>query len=171
MVLGVIGGSLLGFAAKGPAASASAPPAADHLYLTIQINPENGWPQFSPANFTVPRGEVIVTIIDYDSPEAWSACPCVVNGTVGNIESVNGTPYHAISKANVAHTFFVPKLGIFAFSPGMSTVTFTTWFNETGSFTWMCVTPCGADGYTGGAMGPGGGLAGYMTGTISVAGS
>lgn len=166
LVLGALAGGILGYLSRGPTFAATTPTAPDHLYLTVQINPQTGWPQYSPANFTVPRGEAVVTIVDYDAPMAWDACPCVVTGTAGNVETVNGTALHDVSKANVAHTFYVQSLGIFAYSPGLSTVSFTVWFNETGTFTWVCVTPCGTNGYTGGPMS----TPGYMRGTITVAG-
>ena len=63
------------------------PTTTSYENLTISINnssgPSNGWPQYTPANFTVPTGRVIFTITDNDSPTAWSSCPCVVTGYGG----------------------------------------------------------------------------------------
>ena len=144
----------------------STPPAGPaHMYLTVQINPLTGWPQFSPANFTVPVGEVVFTIVDYDSPMNWVGCTCNVSGTVGGTETVNGTSMPAVPSSNVAHTFAIPSLHVNVLSPGMSTVTFTIDLTHGGTFTWYCQTPCGTNGYTGGPMS----TPGYMTGTMSVA--
>ncbi len=154
----------LGMRGAAPATSSgSASPS--YLYLTVNLNPVTGWPQYTPANFTVPKGEVVVTIYDFDAPASWASCPCNVTGVVGNEESVNGTWTSQLPSSNVAHTFGIPSLGLFVISPGMSTVTFTAWFNTPGAYTWMCVTPCGTQGYTGGAMS----VAGYMSGTMTVA--
>ena len=146
-------------------ASPSSPPptGAAHAYLTVQINPETGWPQYSPANFTVPAGAVVFTIIDYDSPTNWTGCSCNVTGTVGGTEIVNGTSHSVVPNTNVAHTFSIPSLHLNVLSPGMSTVTFTVDLTQAGTFTWYCVTPCGTNGYTGGPMS----TPGYMTGTIT----
>jgi hypothetical protein len=146
----------------GPTSTQPTGPA--HMYLTIQINPVTGWPQYSPANFTVPAGEVVFTIVDYDSPMNWTSCTCNVNGTVGGTETVNGTSYSVVSNANVAHTFDIPSLHLNVMSPGMSTVTFAVDLTQAGTYTWMCVTPCGINGYTGGAMS----TPGYMSGTMTV---
>jgi len=137
-----------------------------YLNLSIQINATNGWPQYVPANFTVPAGRVIVTIVDHDMPMNWSQCPCVVNGTAGNVEDINGTPYHVVPSSNVAHTFNIPALGIAVYSPGQSVVTFTLYLNQTGSFVWACIAPCGAgsDPYSTPPMG----VPGYMMGTLTV---
>lgn len=145
-------------------ASPAAPSGPGYLYLTIQLNPQTGMPQYSPANFSVPRGEVIVSIADFDAPVAWSGCTCNVTGTVGSSERVNGTATQELSPANVAHTFTIPKLGINVLSPGGSTVVFTVYFNQTGEFDWFCMDPCGADGATGAPMG----TAGYMQGVVTV---
>lgn len=150
-----------------PAAAAPTAAAPQYLYLTVQINPVTGWPQYSPANFTVGTGTVIVTIYDYDAPSAWPACPCEVTGTASGGESVNGSlPMTTVPSQNVAHTFTVPALGLAVFSPGTSTVEFTVNLTAPGAYTWMCTAPCGTDGYTGGAMS----LPGYMSGTMTVVG-
>lgn len=163
MVLLVVWAAASATADASPAPAPLAAPA--HMYLTVQINPETGWPQYSPANFTVPAGAVIFTIVDYDSPMNWTGCACNVTGTVGGTETVNGTSLSVVPNANVAHTFSIPSLHLNVLSPGMSTVTFTADLTHAGTFTWYCETPCGTNGYTGGPMG----TPGYMTGTITVA--
>lgn len=107
-----------------------------------------------------------MTITDHDAPASWPGRPCNVAGTVGNLEVVNGTPMTEASNTNVAHTFAIPSLGLNVESPGQSTVTFTVWFNETGSFQWFCETPCGTNGCTGGPMS----TPGYMSGALTVTG-
>jgi hypothetical protein len=168
IVIATFGAGFLG-AAQGQG-SASAPKAVgptgpSYLYLTIQLNPTTGMPQYSPANFTVLQGEVIVTISDFDTPVAWDGCTCNVTGTVGNTELVNGSATRDVSSANVAHTFTVPALGLNVLSPGESTIVFTAYFNATGVFQWFCEDPCGADGVTGAPMGTNG----YMQGALTVA--
>lgn len=158
--VGYLGASMT----SGPPAPASASSAPTDLYLTININPYTGWPQYTPANFSVPEGTVMVTITDYDAPGNWSGCLCNVTGTVGGIETVNGTPTSDVSSANVAHSFDIPALGLNVVSPGLSTVTFTLQLNQTGTYTWYCMAPCGYP-----PEGPMG-VPGYMTGTMTVVG-
>lgn len=134
--------------------------------LTVNLNPVNGWPQFSPANFTGAPGRVIFTITDNDMPMNWSGCPCVVTGTNGSVEEINGSPTHIVSSDNVAHTFNVPRLGLSIYSPGDSVVRFTAVLLNPGTFQWFCVAPCGAgsDPYSTPPMG----VAGYMSGTMTI---
>jgi uncharacterized membrane protein YphA (DoxX/SURF4 family) len=140
--------------------------AVSYENLTVILNPNNGWPQYLPANFSVPTGTVVFTITDYDSPMNWTPCTCVVTGTDRNVELVNGTPVHFVSTDNVAHTFNVPNLGLAVYSPGLSVVQFTVDLINPGTFTWYCLAPCGTgtDPYTTPPMG----VAGYMTGTMTV---
>jgi len=175
LVLGLlVGGILVGagvFALGGsvsnPGTTGSSSPAATtpfNVTLTVAINPLNGWPQYTPANFSVPRGEVTITIVDDDVPMSFPGCNCNVSGTLGNVEYINGTATNVVSNANVAHTFDVPSLGINVLSPAMSTVTFTVFFNQTGTYAWMCEAPCGGASPTAPPMG----VPGYMVGTITV---
>jgi hypothetical protein len=162
----------VGFVAGVPLIQGSAPTATSstpvpfHLNLTIVINPENGMPQYSPANFTVPTGLVVVTITDTDSPMNWSGCMCHVQGTVHGVEWLNGTPYAILPFSNVAHTFSIPALGLNVLSPGQSVVTFSMDLVNPGNFTWFCMAPCGAgqNPYTTAPMG----VPGYMSGTMTV---
>jgi len=149
--------------------AASGPPLitgpAEYVNLSVNVAP-NGWPQFSPANFTLHTGEVVFTIVDSDSPMNWSGCPCPVEGTVGGVEYINGTATHIVSGANVAHSFNVPDLGLAVYSPGLNTTQFKVDITRTGEFVWFCVVPCGvgADPYNTPPMN----VLGYMTGTITV---
>lgn len=146
--------------------SPTGPTVVAYENLTVTLNSSNGWPQYSPANFTVPTGRVIFTITDNDSPMAWSGCPCVVDGTPGGIEEVNGTPMHVVPSSNVAHSFNVPQLGLSIYSPGQSVVRFTADLLTPGSFTWFCIAPCGAGGNP--FQSPPMGTPGFMTGTMTV---
>ncbi|HLY76400.1 MAG TPA: hypothetical protein VKT21_00775 [Thermoplasmata archaeon] len=142
------------------------PTTTSYENLTISLNPVNGWPQYSPANFTVPTGLVIFTITDQDMPMNWSACGCVVTGTQNSLELINGTPVHVVSPNNVAHTFNVPNLGLSVYTPGQATVRFTVDLLNPGSFVWFCTAPCGAgaNAYNTPPMG----TPGYMTGTMTI---
>jgi hypothetical protein len=137
-----------------------------YVNLTVSINATTGWPQYTPANFSVSEGRVVLTIVDHDAPMNWSACDCRVAGTVGSVEYVNGTPETEVGSANVAHTFSVGPLGINILSPGASVVTATLELDQTGTFEWNCLAPCGAgsDPYDSPPMG----AAGYMSGTMTV---
>ena len=152
-----------GFSSSGSAPAAGAA-RTSRVNLTVSLNGMTGWPQFVPANFSVPVGPVVITIVDQDAPMSWPACSCRVAGTVGGFERVNGTAESQVSDSNVAHTFTVPSLGLNVLSPGASTVTFTIDLPHAGSFPWFCEAPCGSNGYEGPPMG----VPGYMTGTITV---
>jgi len=135
-------------------------------YVNLSVNiASNGWPQFSPANFSIHTGKVIFTIVDNDSPMNWTGCPCTVTGTVGGVELVNGTPVH-IANGNVAHSFNAPNLDLAVYSPGGATTQFTVDISKTGEFVWFCVVPCGtgADPYNTPPMN----VLGFMSGTITV---
>ena len=146
-----------------PSTPATPTTVAAYVNLTVIVNATNGAPQYVPANFTIPAGLVAVTIQDQDSPMNWSQCGCVVGGTIGNTEWVNGTSYHVVPDSNVAHTFTIPKLGINVLSPGGSTVFFEAVF-PAGTYTWYCMATCGSNGETGFPMG----TPGWMEGTITV---
>ena len=148
--------------AQGP--SVSGP--VTYVNLSIDINPLNGWPQYSPANFTVPTGLVEFTIVDNDSPVNWSECPCPVGGTIGGVEYINGTSVGRVASTNVAHTFNIPVLGLQVLSPGLSTVQFTIDVLQPGEYIWYCFAPCGTgtDPYNTPPMD----TPGYMTGTMTV---
>ncbi len=157
-------GLMVTIPSPGPAGAGS--PTVYYENLSVVINPVNGWPQYTPANFTVPAGLVTFRINDHDSPMAWSQCPCVVSGTTNGFESLNGTLFHVVPSTNIAHTFTVPNLGIEIYSPGQAVVEFTVDLVNPGNFTWFCIAPCGtgSNPYTTPPMG----TFGYMSGTMSV---
>ncbi|HLY76579.1 MAG TPA: hypothetical protein VKT21_01685 [Thermoplasmata archaeon] len=137
-----------------------------YVNLTIALNATTGWPQYSPANFSVPQGRVVFTITDHDSVANWTGCECAVQGTVNGVETINGTPYSTVPSSNVAHTFSIPALGLNVLSPGLSLVSFTIDVTQAGTYSWFCMDPCGTDpgGYSGGPMS----TPGYMSGTMTV---
>jgi uncharacterized membrane protein YphA (DoxX/SURF4 family) len=163
VVLGTFGAAYFG-AVSAPAAPAASTGTTSYVYLSVGINPNNGMPQYTPSNFTVPKGEAVFTIIDSDAPVTWANCTCNVTGTVGGVEWLNGTPISHVNVSNAAHTFTIPALHLNVVTPGSTTITFTVYLNTTGTYTWNCLAPCGSQGYTGPPMG----VAGYMTGTMSV---
>ena len=154
--------------AASPSTSPSTPSgAATVIYLTINANPDTGFPQYTPANFTVPLGVVHFVITNYDVGDNWTGCPCQVTGTVGNVETVNGVSLSEVPNSDMSHTFTIPSIGENVLVPGMSTVSFDVQFTSSGYITWLCNAPCGAgdNAATSDPMGE----AGYMAGTITVA--
>jgi hypothetical protein len=149
-----------------PGGASTGPGPTYYVNLTVVLNATNGWPQYVPANFSVPTGLVVFTINDTDSPMNWSQCPCVVSGTQGETELVNGTPTHIVSSANVAHSFNIPQLGLATYSPGGTVVRFTVDLINPGAFLWFCIAPCGAGAnpYSSPPMG----TVGFMTGTLTI---
>lgn len=167
MVLAVaIGGLVVPAAWPSSSNDASNSMARSYLNLTIAENATTGWPQYTPANFSVPVGEVVVTIVDRDVPMNWTSCGCQVAGTIGDIEYVNGSAVTTVPSSNVAHTFTIDGLGLNVLSPGESTVQFLLKLDIPGIFTWYCLAPCGGgpNSYSTAPMG----IDGYMTGTMTV---
>ena len=162
--------------AESAAQTPNAPTTVSYLNLTVVINASTGWPQYSPANFSVPAGLVVLSITDYDTPFNWSApvngssCPCDVLGTVQNTELINGTPYHRVSDSNVAHTFTVPKLGLNVLSPGggAAGISVVAVFSadHPGTYQWWCMAPCGAGSDP--MNTPPMNVVGYMSGFLTV---
>ena len=151
---------------NGPG-SALPPTPVSYVNLTIDVNNTTGYPYYTPANFSVPAGVAIFTIMDYDDPINWSGCPCPVTGTVGDIEVINGTPMSVVPATNVAHTFNIPELGLQVLSPGGGVaVQFKVDLTHAGAFSWYCLAPCGtgANPYNSPPMG----VPGLMTGTMTV---
>ena len=137
----------------------------------------------SSANISLPAHTLIVlTIVAYDTPTPGSSgAYSSVTGTLGNeILLVNGTNaagstnasmgswesvVSSIPPSELAHTFTVSGLGLNIPVEGGFTEIASFYVNETGSFTWQCMTPCGTgpDGF-GGAMA----TPGWMTGQLIV---
>ncbi len=153
----------LGAQSAGTSPTASPGSVVDYVNLTVEINATNGAPQYVPANFTVHPGLVAITITDHDDVADWPGCSCNVTGTVGGVEWLNGTAYRTMPSSNVAHTFTIASLGLNVLSPGGQTVFFEADL-PAGTYTWVCMAPCGANGYTGFPMG----TPGWMQGTLTV---
>ena len=140
----------------------------------------------SSANISLPAHRLVqLTIFSYDTPTSGvSSQDAKVGGTVGGVMSFyNGTLATGMANEtmaqmmsigknvttvpvdSVAHTFSVPQLGINVPVVGGSTEIAYLMFDQTGTFTWLCLTPCGfgSDG-SGGAMS----TAGWMTGQLTV---
>ena len=155
-----------------------------HRTMEIQtgkMDGRSGWPRYSPSGFTAPAGAtVVLTIVSYDdgtaplppaSPwgQVWGA-DATYGATTGGTELVDGSPVHSIPNDQVAHTFTIPGLLINVPIPAAQssshpvTVTFTFRVTKKGTFSWLCVAPCGS-GETGmgGAMNTPGWMEGHVT--------
>jgi heme/copper-type cytochrome/quinol oxidase subunit 2 len=146
-------------------------------------------PQFSVAgpnglqpavNIRLPAHTLIqLTIISYDTPTPNSTdFEGKVSGTVGGtVYLINGTsamgtdvsqPWGqnvtSVPGAMLAHTFSIPQLGINIPVVGGDTTIAYLYFNQAGTFQWVCLTPCGF-GPTGmnGAMSTPGWMEGQVT--------
>jgi heme/copper-type cytochrome/quinol oxidase subunit 2 len=143
----------------------------------------------SAANITLPANTLIkLVIINYDDGSA----PLLMNdaanvsGTQNNMESVvnnnnvnssqgstginivGGQQVSSINPSNIAHTFSIPELNVNLPIPPSSVVTAYLTLNDTGTFTWACLTGCGY-----GIMGTMGAMStsGWMEGSLTVSNS
>jgi len=135
----------------------------------------------SSANIPLPAHTLIqLTIISYDTPTAGSTDQeGIVMGTVGGtVYMINGTtamgtsvspPYGtnvtSVPGAMLAHTFTIQQLGINIPVVGGNTEIAYLYLNQTGTFPWVCLTPCGfgATGMQGAMSTPG-----WMVGNVTV---
>lgn len=142
----------------------------------------SGGQLLSSEDIQLPSHTLIdLTIVAYDMPTPgipaqYSAVEGTVGGTMhlinGSAAMMGGEPMDwgqtvsSVPVASMAHTFTVQKLGINVPVVGMDTMAAQLYLNQTGSFTWQCMAPCGTD-----ASGWGGpmGTPGWMSGTITVA--
>jgi len=134
----------------------------------------------SSSNIRLPAHTLIqLTIISYDTPTMGSTDQeGKVTGTVGGtVYMINGTTamgtnasqawgrnVTAVPGSMLAHTFSIPQLGINIPVVGGDTVIADFHINQTGTFQWVCLTPCGF-GATGmqGAMATSGWMEGQVT--------
>jgi hypothetical protein len=132
------------------------------------------------ANILLPAHTLIqLTIVSYDTPTANSTdAEGKVTGTVGGtVYMVNGTTamgsdvsqrygqnVTSVPGAVLAHTFSIPQLGINIPVVGGDLEIAYLYLNQTGTFQWICETPCGF-GPTGteGAMVTSGWMEGQVT--------
>jgi heme/copper-type cytochrome/quinol oxidase subunit 2 len=136
----------------------------------------------SSASISLPVNTLIqVTILSYDTPTPNSTPDqAKVTGTVGGkMYLINGTtasmsnmsqimsPWGAnvtsVPVGQLAHTFSIPSLGINIPVIGGSVEIAYIIINQPGTYTWVCLTPCGlgANGLQGAMEAPG-----WMTGNI-----
>ncbi len=194
IVLAGLGGYGLGFLGAAPASGGGASGPYRITLIETMNNMLGGamQPMFevvtseglgSSANISLPAHTLIVmTIVSYDTPTPGSAgAYSNVTATVGNkIVLVNGTSatgsgnasmgswesnVSIIPASQLAHTFTVSALGLNIPVEGGFTEVAYFYINETGSFTWLCMTPCGT-----GPNGSGGAMAtpGWMMGTLFI---
>jgi len=133
----------------------------------------------SAANISLPVHRLIqLTIMSYDTPTPNSTDDQgKVTGTVGgNVLLMNGTiatmgamtwrqNVTSVPSAVLAHTFTITKLGINIPVVGGSTVIAYLYFDKAGTYTWICLTPCGLPSSPGdtGAMATSGWMQGQVT--------
>ncbi len=172
------GGPLTVKPAPAKAAAQSGAPTTTHLYLTIESGRmlgKPGWPQYVPANFTVPaHSKVIVTIRNFDGGAATIPAPYLkVQGTSSGSEQVLSAKPGAkpqtvtqLPAGGASHTLTVGQLHLNVPVPPASTVTFSFHTGAPGTYAWQCFAPCGT-GKTGwsGPMSDNG----FMRGTMTVA--
>ena len=135
----------------------------------------------SSASISLPVKTLIqVTIVSYDTPTPGSTdqqgrvsgtvsgTVFLINGTAASMSSMPeqwGQNVTSVPGAGLAHTFTIPQLGVNVPVVGGDTEIAYIYFTTSGTYTWLCETPCGF-GPTGseGAMS----AAGWMTGSITV---
>lgn len=117
-----------------------------------------------PANLTSPQYDTVAGTLNNVVTEVNNDNVNSSQGTSG-IQINGGETVSNVSPDNIAHTFTIPQVGLNIPIEPSSTVTAYFTLNETGTFTWFCMTECGA-GPTGilGAMA----TAGWMTGSVTV---
>ena len=118
----------------------------------------------SAANIALPAHRLIkLVIINYDDGSAnlTNVQDANVSGVQNNIETVvnnanvnssqgassinvkGGQNVSSINSTDVAHTFTIPSLNVNLPIPPSSTVSAYLTLNQTGTFTWFCMTECG----------------------------
>ncbi len=163
--------------------SVAAPDAAGSMWLYLAILTgkmvgQSGWPEFVPANFTVPGNTAVQAEIRcFDDGTA--SIPSgyeVVRGTVGGnmtlISAVNGDlsksparTVQSVNAAGVAHTLTFADTGMNIPIPPLSTVRFSFFSGNAGTHPWQCMAACSTgQGGWGGAMS----TSGWMSGTMTV---
>lgn len=168
-------------AAARPKSATHVPHVASYLYLAILTGGmigRKGWPEFVPADFSIPaRSLVQAEIRCFDDgtakvPVLYSHVRGTLDDSMTVLAAVNGdvdrAPAHlvkALPAAHVAHTLTVPGLALNVPIPPLSTVRFVFHTGAPGSHPWQCMTACGS-----GASGWGGAMStnGYMRGTVHV---
>ncbi len=192
---GLIGGLSLNYGLNYRSVASTPPQTGPFRLTLIEImdtgwNSSMAQPQFSilgpngtqPAtNILLPAHTLIqLTIISYDTPTMGSTdMEGKVTGTVGGtVYLVNGTSASgmdvsqrwgrnvtSVPGAMLAHTFSIPQLGINVPVVGGDLQIAYLNLDQTGTFQWICLTPCGfgATGMQGAMSQPG-----WMEGQVTV---
>jgi hypothetical protein len=92
----------------------------------------------------------------------------MINGTTASMATMPeqfGENVTSVPAASLAHTFTIQQLGINIPVVGGDTEIAYLYFNQAGTYQWLCLTPCG--------LGPNGSegamsTAGWMEGTVTV---
>ncbi len=165
-----------GYGAEKPSGSGSQGSSVPvFLYLTIAFNPVNGLDQYFPANFSVPANTPVHFVVtNYDNgvnvvPVQYTQAQGVVGGTFTWQNATMVSPETASSPAldQLSHTFTLESQGYSLNVPiaaasdtaHPTVVSFSAYFNSTGSFTWNCMAPCDPTSMA---------TIGYMAGTVTV---
>jgi hypothetical protein len=166
--------------AHHPAAPApAARPAEVWLYLSILTGAmigRKGWPEYVPADFTVPADSLVhVEIRCFDNgtasvPSGYEYVHGTVGGTMQLIRGVNGNvdalpvvTVNHVAPGNVAHTLTFSDLNLSVPVPPLSTVRFAVHTPGRGTYGWQCMAACGTgQGGWGGPMATQGYMNGFM---------
>lgn len=175
--------SRTGTPAAAPGRAAGDAPAQSWLYLSIltgKMDGRKGYPEFVPADFSVPANSTVhAEIRCFDDgpatvPSGYQQVKGAVGGTMTLISGVNGKlssfksqVVHGVDAKNVAHTLTIASIGLNIPLPPLSTVRFTFKTGAAGTYGWQCMSACGS-----GNSGWGGPMstAGWMKGTMAVQG-
>ncbi len=151
------------------------------LYVTVltgKMDGKKGYPEFVPADFSVPANATVQCEIRcFDDgpasiPSGYEKVKGTVDGSMTLISAVNGDvstaksqTVQAVDPKNVAHTLTIADTGLNIPIPPLSTVRFTFKSGGSGTHGWQCMAACGT-----GQGGWGGPMAtnGYMNGTMTV---
>ncbi len=127
----------------------------DYLYLSIFTNAQTGIDFYQPANFTVPSHTLVhFTIENHDNGSSTVASEYgQVCGTVNDTMDWGNVTTSQVDPADVSHTLTItdgPYVGFNIPVPPAprsgshsTVVTFTAFFNDTGTFHWKCEANCG----------------------------
>jgi heme/copper-type cytochrome/quinol oxidase subunit 2 len=147
-------------------------PHPDYLgYQTDTVDPHPG------TMLDLPKNALVTIIVKNFDNRTVLRNPffTLVQGTVGNVEYVNGKKVTVMDPTLTSHTFTIPDFGVSVPIEGISdtapanayvTMKFTFRTpNRTGVFSWQCIVPCGYGLYgNGGPMGE----IGYMQGLFTL---
>lgn len=170
-----------GTPATAPGRAAGDAPAHSWLYLTVltgKMDSRKGYPEFVPADFSVPANTTVQAEIRcFDDgaaavPSGYERVKGALGGTMTLIHGVSGElsgfkseVVHGVGAKDVAHTLTIAGIALNIPIPPLSTVRFTFNSGAAGTYGWQCMSACGS-----GNSGWGGPMsaAGWMKGTMTV---